>query len=83
MTDESTHQELDELKRTKASLLNQIQEEKARGRASIQTEVDHRTLLEQVNQLNLLRESNILLREESTRASAQLQEAKATIEGPS
>lgn len=47
----------------------------------MQSEADHRALVEQVHQLNLLRESNFVLREDATRANAQLQEAKAQIQG--
>jgi hypothetical protein len=73
-------QEIEELKRSKASALEQVQAERERSRAAIRTEEDHKTLMEQVQQLNLLRESNILLRDDATRANAQLQEAKATIQ---
>jgi hypothetical protein len=74
-------QEIEDLKRSRTSALEQVQAERERSQASIQNEMDHRALLEQVQQLNLLRESNILLRDDATRANAQLQEAKANIQG--
>lgn len=53
--------------------------EQERARAALQTEGEHRQLLQQVEQLNLLRESNIVLRDESARTSAHLSEARNKI----
>ncbi|GBG81739.1 hypothetical protein CBR_g33917 [Chara braunii] len=45
----------------------QLRVEQERNRASIQAEEEHRALVSQVQQLNLLRESNATLREENER----------------
>jgi len=50
--------------------------ETERARSAVQAELEHTQLLEQVQQLNLLRESNASLRHQSAASAKALAEAK-------
>ena len=60
-------EQLDRLMKERDSVEQQLMQSSENMRKSVASEAEHRELLEQVQQLNLLRESNVVLREEAQR----------------
>jgi len=66
--------------RSAAQASKQLEESFAQSRTDVQAEADHKELMDKVQQLNLLRESNDMLRTECEKHLSNCRNAKAEVE---